>query len=237
MNMSCLEFHRRVTADPGDRDPQILLHAAACAPCAAFGQRLARLDRSLRAAIDIDPPREMSARILLRQACGERRAVRTRRRRWLALVASVLVVVAVTGGYWRYWQHDSLPQAVLAHLDEEPIALDAHDAIPSARINEIAQPMQMRIDGSLGIVSFAKICPIHNAEGVHLVVAGDKGPVTVMILPHETIKHEVVVRNARYEGVIVPRTVGSIAIVGYRGEPLDAVAARVRAAVHQLHPI
>jgi Protein of unknown function (DUF3379) len=239
--MSCLEFHRRITIDPGDRDPGILQHAAACAPCAAFGQRLARLDRSLHAAIDVEAPREMSARILLRQSCTERRAARARRRRWLALAASVVVIAGIAGGYWSYWQQDSLSQAVLAHVDEEPFALSPHSAIPVENINEIAQPMQTWIDGSLGTVSFAKICPIHDAEGVHLVVEGDEGPVTVMILPHETIHHEMTVRNERYEGVIVPRAIGSIAIVGYRGEPLDDVEARVRTAVHQfrpqLHPI
>lgn len=235
--MSCLEFHRRIMVDPADHDPRILEHAGLCPPCAAFGQRLARLDRSLRAAIDFEPPREMCARILLRQSCAERRAVRARRRRWLALAASVLVVVAVAGGYWNYWQQDSLSRAVLAHLDEEPIALASHGAIPVARINEIAQPMQTRIDDSLGTVSFARICPIHDTKGVHLVVEGNKGPVTVLILPHEKVGRKMVVRNRRYEGVILPRAIGSIAIVGYRGEPIDAVEARVRTAIHQLHPI
>lgn len=234
--MSCLEFHRRITIDPGDRDPRILEHAAACPPCTGFGQRLAQLDRSLRAAIDVAPPREMCARILLRQSCAERRAVRTRRRRWLALAASVLVVAAVAGGYWSYREPDSLSQAVLAHLDAEPIALAPHGAIPVERINQIAQPTQTWIDDSIGTVSFARICPIHDAKAVHLVVEGDEGPVTVMILPHEKIDKKMAVRNQRYEGVIVPRAVGSVAIVGYRGESLGAVEARVRTGVHQLQP-
>jgi hypothetical protein len=181
MNMNCLEYHRRITIDPNDRDPELLRHGLDCPPCGQFGQRVARTEQALRTAMDIEMPQGLSARILLRQSCAEQRAARARRRRWLALAASVVLIVAIAGGYWGLRPNDSLQQAILKHVDQESFALDSRDTIDVAQVNEIAQPLHTRIDDSVGTVRFASICEIRNADGVHLVVNGDKGPITVMI--------------------------------------------------------
>lgn len=152
------------------------------------------------------------------------------RRRWLALAASVVLAVAIAGGCWSLRPDKSLQKAVLALFDDEPFALDARDAINVTQVHKIAQPMQSRIDDSVGTVRFASICEIGNADGVHLVVNGNKGS----LLPHKSVSRRVAVHNDRFDGIIVPRTVGSKAIVGKRGEALNAVEARVGAAVHQL---
>jgi len=234
MNMNCLEYHRRITFDPCDRDPALLRHGIDCPPCGQFGQRVARAEQTLRNVIDVDMPSGLSARILLRQSCAEQRAARTRRRRWLALAASVVLTVTIAGAYLIQGPDNTLQQSVLAHVSDEPFALESHETIDLSQVNDIAQPMQTRIDNSVGTVRFASICRIRETDGVHLVVAGEKGPVTVMILPKEPVSGRVTLADDRFEGIIVPRAAGSIAIVGQHGEALDAVEARVRLAVHQL---
>jgi hypothetical protein len=230
--MNCFEFHRRFAADPADRDPQIVGHSAGCPPCAAFARRILQLERSLRSVIVVDPPETLRARILLRQTCTERKAAYTRRAWWLALAASVLIVVGLVGSHPLLPQSQTLSRAVLAHVEDEPFALATHTPVDVARVNQVAQRLGTWVDDSIGAVSFASICGVGDSEGVHLVTAGDKGPITVLVMPAEAVTARLTLRDDRYEGVIVPGASGSIAIVGERGEALASVEARVRTSVH-----
>lgn len=234
MNITCLEFHRRLTVDPSDRDPALAHHSTVCPPCAAFAQRIGRLSRSLRAAIDIEPPRELCARILLRQSCAARKAAHARRGWWLALAASILVVLGLVGGLGIVERGDSLQRAVLAHVESEPLALDTHTILDVARVNTVAQKLNTRVDDSLGSISFASICDVGDSKGVHLVTHGNKGPITVLVMPDRSVNARVAIHDDRYDGVIVPRAGGSIAIVGRRGESLEAIEARIDTSVHVL---
>lgn len=234
MSMNCFEFHQRFAADPADRDSEILRHCANCPPCAAFARRVTQLDRSLRSVIAVDPPRELCARILLRQTCAERKSAHARRAWWLALAAGILVVVGLVGNHGTFRQDNALPRAVLAHVEAEPLALSARTPMDVAQVNEVTQAVKTRIDGTLGPISFARICQMGDSHGVHLVTRGDKGPITVLVMPNATVNERVTIRDDRYEGVIVPRAGGSIAIVGEHGESLDAAEARVQASVHTL---
>lgn len=234
MNMNCFEFHRRFAADPADRDPEILRHRTNCPPCSAFAQRVLRLEHSLHDAISVEPPRELCARILLRQACAERKSARARRAWWLALAASVVLVVGLIGGRRTLQQDDSLTHAVLAHVAAEPLALHTSAPLDVTRVNEMTYALKTRVDDTLGPISFARICRTGGSDSVHLVTRGDKGPITILVMPNESVKERVTLHDERYDGVIVPRDGGSIAIVGERGESLDAAEARVRTGVHPL---
>lgn len=236
MNMTCLEFHRRLTVDPADRAPELAHHSTICPPCAAFAQRVRQLERSLRAALAVDPPPELCARILLRQSCSKQKMAQARRRRWLALAASVLLAVGIIGGRetWTVRQDEALERAVLTHIAQEPAALRATGSIDVARINEIIRPVGTRIYEPIGAVKFARICSVNDSKSAHLVLSGSRGPVTVLVMPRQSVSAPLRIRDGRHEGIIVPNAGGSIAIVGERGESLGTVEARVGAGIRPL---
>jgi hypothetical protein len=67
-------------------------------------------------------------------------------------------------------------------------------------------------------VRYAGVCDIRRRPGAHLVLAGERGPVTVLLMPDERVSQRTAARR-RPEGVILPVDGGSLAIVGSRGEP------------------
>lgn len=234
MSMNCLDFRRRLLVDPNDRDIEITQHATACAPCCAYARRQARFEQSLHAAVKTEVPECLAARIVLQQCHSQARIVRATRLRWLAAAASVLLTVGVTGAFIALRQLDSLPRAVLAHIYTERFALDARERLDVARINEVVRPVRTRVDSALGAVSYANLCDLDGVKVAHLVLEGAKGPVTVLVMPDKSIKGRVAVDDDRYEGEIIPSVVGSVAIVGQRGESLGKIEARVHSGITHL---
>jgi hypothetical protein len=81
-------------------------------------------------------------------------------------------------------------------------------------------------------VNFAAECLMRNRTGVHLVMPGQMGPITVFFMPGEMAESIMPVSSTRFSGKILPTAWGSIAVVGENGEPLDGLGERLAAAVH-----
>src|SRR6185312_15169972 len=93
-SMDCLEFRRRLAAEPLSRDLALHAHRGECAACAAAWERAQQAERELLDALAVPVPAGLTERILLAQATGERRQHMSRRRFALALAASLLVALA-----------------------------------------------------------------------------------------------------------------------------------------------
>lgn len=62
--MQCLEFRRRVEAEPRNRETDLVAHEAVCAACARSRERLGQIDHLIRDALLIDVPARRAARRL-----------------------------------------------------------------------------------------------------------------------------------------------------------------------------
>jgi hypothetical protein len=70
-------------------------------------------------------------------------------------------------------------------------------------------------------------CKINGREVPHLVMQGEKGPITILLMPFEMVDMPIKLSGQSIEGVILPVGNGSIAIIGERGEAIDEVGTRV----------
>jgi hypothetical protein len=86
-----------------------------------------------------------------------------------------------------------------------------------------------------GLVSYASSCEFRGHRVPHLVVQTDQGPVTVMVLVHETTPRAATFDEAGYRGVILPvADHGSIAVLSQDridSTAIQRVAARVLGAL------
>jgi hypothetical protein len=122
-------------------------------------------------------------------------------------------------------------------MAQEPQAWKVTEsAVPSAKLQAVVTAAHMKLLPSGGLVSYANICEFRGHEVPHLVVQAASGPVTVMVLVHESVRSPVDFDEGGYRGVIVPVAGhGSIAVLT-RSHTLDAaavdrIAASVRAAI------
>lgn len=182
--MDCLEFRRRLAAEPLSRDPALHAHRGECAACAAAWERAQQAERELLDALAVPVPAGLSERILLAQATGERRQHMNRRRFALALAASLLVAVAGGGLLWRQHDAHTLPALAVAHMPSEIHSLDLTQPIGAQAIAAGFAGRGLHLRGpSPGNVTYVHDCPVGPYHTVHLVSRVDGTSVAVLYVP------------------------------------------------------
>ncbi len=234
--IECSEYRRALLAEPATADPAVLAHREACADCARFTERLGRFEARLESAVRLD----VSAAAASPAAPGELPEnvvpLRAMRPRWFALAASVLVAVSVAGILWLALPRPSLADAVVAHMAGEPQAWTSSGAVSTAALREAIGDAHMRLRADAGVVSYAASCEFRGFHVPHLVVQDASGPVTVMVLVHESARSTFSFDEQGYRGVIrsMPGH-GAIAVLtrnqALSGADVERIAARVQGAI------
>lgn len=227
--MTCISFRRALSVQPGTEDPEILAHRRACGECEAFARRQAAFERALGDAVRIPVPEGLASRILVAHGVGLEGSRRARRRRLrLGLAASAALGLTAS---WLVLRPASLDRAVIAHILQERSHLaDQRDLTPD-EVNQVLAPLGISVGAGVGRIRYAGTCRIRRHVGAHLVLQGEKGPVTVLLMPGEPVGRRLAVHGAKFRGIIVPAGDVSIAIVGQPGEALDGIERRLRLAV------
>jgi hypothetical protein len=220
---TCLEFRRRVGAEPFAADAAIEAHRRECAPCARHQDELRAMDGLIQRALEVNPPPRESA-----AAPAQPRAWRPR---FFAIAASLVAGVAVALVVLVAAPRAAIAREVVSHVLHEPGATSEAAPLPPAAVAAVLDPSDMRLRDSAGTVSFAARCVFDGQVVPHLVVQRPEGPVTVLVLAHRSISRPVRFSQQGYVGVVLPAPRGAIAVIGQDVADLDAVAQEVLDAV------
>lgn len=160
--------------------------------------------------------------------------------RWLAVAAAVVLAVGLSVRWLQYYGYlptGDLAGDVVAHIHHEPDAVrvpvvSAKSALPAADVEAVVLAGGAHLEHLQPMVRYARLCPFRGETVAHLVVQGEAGPVTVLLLPHEKVDHPVPVNEDGFVGTIAPlESGGSIAVIGEPGESLTEIQKQVAAAV------
>jgi hypothetical protein len=152
-------------------------------------------------------------------------------RPWLALAASVLVLLGAAVVGWRMWPLAPLEQDVVAHMTHEPQAWSAQQAVSPSALAVVLERGGVRLSSQAGEVTYANSCWFRRKWTPHLVVQTSKGPLTVLILPGEYVEGVERFRENSFTGFIVPAQGGSVAVLTRGAAEIDAQARAISAAV------
>lgn len=230
MNMDCETVRERVAADPATLDAACVAHAEACAACAAFGERVRNAEWLIQEALRFD--------VAAMKAGKERETTASplSRLRWAGAAAVLGAVVAVWMGVAGGPHADSrlLVAEVLEHWHEEPASWVTTDLrISPASLEEVTAGNAAVDASQLGPITYARSCFVRERWVPHLVVQGERGPVMLLLLPHEEVAEALPLSlpEEGLEGVILPVGEGSVAVLGTDGEPLEPIRQQVADAV------
>lgn len=222
--VTCLDVRRLVGAEPNLRDAGVLEHCKDCKSCAAFVREMQMLEARIERAFRVDVPEGLEARIALDGSL--RNTGSPWRQPWLAAAASVLMVLGlgVTAYLHQHPAGDDLGAAVVGHImnPEEAGAIGPDQSLihDASLVTDAADGAGVKLKAQLAGVSYAHTCLFRGERVVHLVVQGEHGPVTILLLPHIHVDQDVPVDEHGFHGVIVPQGQGSIAIVTNNATPL-----------------
>jgi hypothetical protein len=144
----------------------------------------------------------------------------------LAAIAAGLAVVAVltTGLPGGGVDRQALADQVIAHMDHEQESRQVTSIRVSAEtLGNVVNPEVSAMDPNIGLITYAMSCVINGNTVPHLVIQGRAGPVTLILLPDETIDASVPLSGDNVHGVILPVGSGSIAIIGQREDQQDEI--------------
>lgn len=232
--MNCLDFRRQLLADPFSKDPELLAHDAECESCAPFARDVRAQELRLRSALqEISPPEGMVERVRLAARFDQRS--RVRRRWWYSAAAAVLMAVGVSMVSLIGTSLDRgdlvLAQSVIHHIEDEAHHLREAQPVSDKRLHRVFERFGASLVADIGQVNFAAECLMRDRTGVHLVMPGAMGPITVFFMPGEMTDAAMPVQSSRFQGTIVPTRWGSIAVVGEAGESLAGLGERLAEAV------
>ncbi len=221
--MTCLEFRRRVGAEPFASGPDIEAHRCECAACARHQDDLRAMDGVIRRALTVNPPPRKAGPVAAPAGAT--------RRRLFAIAASLVVGAAVGVVLLVSAPRASIAREVIGHVAHEPGAVIATAPLAPVALAAVLDPEGTRLRPGIGDVTFAARCVFDGHVVPHLVVRTPEGPVTVLMLRHRTVAEPLRIDEQGYRGVVLPAPKGAIAVVGTGIADIDAVARTVMGAV------
>ncbi len=246
--MNCNQYRRAVLADPKGLDLGVrgseIEHLRACAECTTFAARLSSFEGKLQRALHVELPVQNALPPHIASSADNEVVVPLRgntretgtaanagshhthklapmSRRWLAIAASVLVGIGVVSALWLVDPGRTLAADVVTHMGGEPQAWVGTVAVPDADLKKILQDSHLHLRDGNTVVTYASSCLFRGFRVPHLVVQSADGPVTVMILVHESVAKARQFSEQGYAGVILPVAGhGSLAVLE-RGSAAD----------------
>ena len=228
--MNCEDYKKALTADPGFDDESG--HLDSCVACREYSAEMLALNDRIAAAMALSVPELVMPELPDIETdnvvtLSERRAIS--KPTWFAVAATVLIAAVVgirmTGTGVEY---GTLNEQLLAHLDHEPAALlPTRTPVSDRQLTRVVPEKLATMNHDAGLITYAMSCRINGNDVPHLVIQGERGPITILLMPHEKVAEASSIDGTNVQGIILPVGDGSIAIIGDRDEQLDKVKQNV----------
>ena len=235
-NMNCEEYREAIAADPSGSF-EGAEHAAVCEACGAFTAEMQALDAKIAGALAIDVP-ELAMPDL--EPVEDDNVVNlpfTRNRKaleWIGIAAG-FALAAVIGVQLLGTPSGTgltLEEEILAHLEHEPYAFNETENPGSeGRFSRVVNSSIGSMDRNVGLITYAQSCIINGKEIPHLVMQGENGPITLLLMPDEMVDNARTFMGEGVNGVILPHGDGSIAIIGENEQAIGEIEDRIKESV------
>jgi hypothetical protein len=232
--MNCDEYRVAIAADPSFDGGAG--HLTECAACQSYRAEMQALDQTISRALSLDVPALQMPElpeVSELSAVEADNVIALRKRSWSSptwspqiwLATAATVVVAALLGVRLIGtaiEHESLADEIIAHLDHEPFALRVTDvAVTDERLRSVVPADVAEVQRNIGLITYAQSCIINGHDVPHLVIQGERGPITILLMPEEMLGEPQPLMGESIDGVILPVGNGSIAIIGEKEEALE----------------
>jgi hypothetical protein len=183
--MDELSFRRTIYAEPHTTAPDIIQAAKNDPAKQAFWDEVKAMDAQLAQAMKIPVPENFADKLILRQGMDEFTQIRRKRPWYVAMAASVAIVVSVS--YMTLLAgNNGLANDVFAHVSHEymnnEMTVSRQNNITQEAINEKMATFNVTLYGDIGEVVSANYCYLNTIKSLHMIVRGKTGLVNLFVV-------------------------------------------------------
>lgn len=145
-------------------------------------------------------------------------------RRALPIAACLLIAIGI-GIYSRASASAELEREVFSHVYQEAKFLENGQVLATpelqAKLAALGARLEPGDDTDTLKVIFAQNCWIARQIAIHLIMQGQTGAVSVMMIPNSPVPAEFNIADERFNGLVTPTTSGgSLVVIGEKQEPI-----------------
>jgi hypothetical protein len=159
---------------------------------------------------------------------------------WLALAASIFIVVGVSGLLWVAVRPGGPPNVAdyvaehYAHDGTAVLARAGEGATPED-VQAVLTRLGARANATLsGQVQFIKFCPTPDSQGAHMILATEDGPATVIFMPAVEVNEPMLLRLDGVNAQVVGLDKGAAAIIGVGDHTAEVLRTQLQAGMKSL---
>jgi len=238
--MNDQQFHERAHANPHDDSAEFLQAVAESDQRQQLVAELKRFDDELKSGLE-----SVSAPASLKQALLDIpdepvAANDSYWRKYSAIAATVIIAIGIAAIMLQSPADSPMEDMVFSHIyselpfleDETPVSLDD---VNTLMVTWVGSDFTTSEDMQNLKINFMKDCWVDFANGVqgfHLIMKGDAGPVTVMVIPNSPLEADVAISDERFVGLIHPTSGGNLVVVGEKEEPIEQFSSMLAANIN-----
>ena len=240
------QFLERAHANPHDDSPEFLAAATENAQRQQLLDDLKRFDGALKAGLASAQPPTSLRQALLDIPAGSvhpdtsvAAANDSFWRRNFRYVAGLVIALGIVGIY-NQGEANPLEEMVFSHIysemdfleDDTPVSLDNVNFIMAALVGNEFQSSPDMQNLQINVTKDCYVDFINGLQAVHIVMQGEVGPVTVMVIPNTPVASEFAIADGRFEGVISPTPGGNLVVVGEKSESIQQYSSLLAANIN-----
>jgi hypothetical protein len=188
--MDELSFRRTIYAEPNTTDPDIIQAAKDDPAKQVFWDEVKAMDVQLAQAMSIPVPENFADKLILRQGMDEFSQKRQKRPWYIALAASVAMVVGVSY-VTLFAGNNGLANDIYAHINHEymnkEIAMTGQHVSQNV-INEKMATFNGVLSGEIGDVLSANYCYLGTIKSLHMIIKGKTGLINLFVVDNNNSK-------------------------------------------------
>lgn len=244
--MNDLLFQRQLQSDPHLLSDEMLAYLDTKPELKKMVKKTRDFDEQIVEALDVDVPEGLEARILLNQSYQDADntdetisletpksnviAIKPAINSWWAFgsMAASMLVVSFSMALWlgptnlEKISANDVVAHVLHHVEEDPTLMTAFKAPTDQQdLQKLFLAVGASLNEPIDQMSYAGECIVKGQKGLHVVMQGEQGPVTVIVLPGQQLDSMIAFESSGFQGELLPVKGGVVAIIGNSMEQLS----------------
>jgi len=224
--MDDILFRQTMTATPNDKSDEFLQRLADSERDKALLKEAKQFDARLNTLLKVPVPDGLSDKILLEQSFVVEKE-RLNNGRWhIAIAASIAFVIGITLPLISQLNHSPLDigEVAIQHIKAEYyFTAQSNEHADLKMVNAKLARYGAKAHAEFGAVSYVNYCNFEGTPALHMVIEGEKGPITVFIVPNDANVIGVDSFNDQHlKGITEKMGNANVVIVGEKDESLQS---------------